>query len=122
MTVEPDVARNIAMSYYLHRVNYSSYLRQHGYSSDALKAVVAKSIDCKVAATELIELAGAKLHHLFFVFGTYDVVCLIEAPDDTIIQTLECDLGRNGAVPRKFTIKLQTTEEAMSAMTAGDMA
>ena len=44
--------------------------------------MVATPQDREAAARKLIEALGGKLHHLFFAFGQYDVICLIEAPDD----------------------------------------
>jgi uncharacterized protein with GYD domain len=51
----------------------------------AIKALVASPTDRRAAATKLIEGLGGKLHHLFFAFGTYDVICLIDGSND---QTL----------------------------------
>ena len=50
----------------------------------------------QAAASKLIEGIGGRLHHLFFAFGKYDVVCLIEAPDegqDSFLVKLEKQLA-----------------------------
>ena len=60
----------------------SFYLYQLSYSKEAIKSMVANPSDREAAARKLIEAIGGKLHHLFFAFGQYDVICLIEAPDD----------------------------------------
>ena len=64
----------------------SYYLYQLSYSKDAIKAMVANPSDREAAARKLIEALGGKLHHLFFAFGKYDVICLIEGPDDKFMM------------------------------------
>ena len=74
------------------------YLYQIAYSPVAVKALVANPSDRKAAASKLIEAAGGKLHHLFFAFGKYDVVCLIEAPDDTTMAAGALAVAASGTV------------------------
>jgi uncharacterized protein with GYD domain len=71
----------------------SYYLYQLSYSSEAMKAMIAKPSDREAAARKLIEAAGGKLHHLFFAFGKYDVVCLTEAPNDMIAMAVAAAVG-----------------------------
>jgi uncharacterized protein with GYD domain len=94
----------------------SYYLYQLTYSQDAMKAMIAKPTDREAAARKLIEAAGGKLHHLFFSFGKFDVVCLIEAPDDKVAMATAATVGASGAVSGAQTTKLMTATEAMAAM------
>jgi uncharacterized protein with GYD domain len=94
----------------------SYYLYQLTYSAEAIKAMVAKPSDRKAAATKLVEAAGGKLHHLFFAFGTYDVVCLIEAPDDKAMIAIAAAVGSTGTVSAAATTKLISAEDAMAGM------
>jgi uncharacterized protein with GYD domain len=94
------------------------YLYQIAYAPAAVKAMVANPQDRKAAAAKLIEAVGGKLHHLFFAFGKYDVVCLIEAPDDTAMAAGALAVTAAGTVSAAATTKLLTAEEAMAAMTA----
>jgi uncharacterized protein with GYD domain len=94
------------------------YLYQIAYSPAAVKALVASPSDRKAAASKLIEAVGGKLHHFFFAFGKYDVVCLIEAPDDTAMAAGALAVASAGTVSAAATTKLITSEEAMAAMTA----
>jgi uncharacterized protein with GYD domain len=62
------------------------YLYQIAYSSEAIKGMLANPSGPEgAAATKLVEGLGGKLHHIFFAFGEYDVVCLIEGPDDKMM-------------------------------------
>jgi uncharacterized protein with GYD domain len=92
------------------------YLYQLTYSPEAIKAMVAKPSDREAAAAQLIEAIGGKLHHLFFCYGRYDVVCLIEAPDDTAMAAGALAVGASGTVSAAATTKLMTAAEATEAM------
>jgi uncharacterized protein with GYD domain len=94
----------------------SFYLYQLSYTPEALKAMIAKPTDRKAAATRLIEGLGGKLHHLFFAFGTYDVICLIEGPNDQMMAAGAMAVAAAGTVSASSTVKLMTVEDAMAAM------
>jgi uncharacterized protein with GYD domain len=94
----------------------SFYLYQLSYSSDAMKALVAKPTDREAAARKLIEAAGGKLHHLFFAFGKYDVVCLTEAPNDMVAMAVAAAVSASGTTSGAATTKLFTSAEAMTAL------
>ncbi|MFD0979598.1 GYD domain-containing protein [Tropicimonas aquimaris] len=98
------------------------YLYQLTYSSDAIKAMVEKPQDREAAARKLVEALGGKLHHLFFAFGEYDVVCLIEGPDDKFMMAGAAAVASAGTVSKSATTKLMTSADAMAAMTkAGEV-
>ncbi len=94
----------------------SYYLYQISYSKDAIKAMVANPSDREAAARKLIEALGGKLHHLFFAFGQYDVVCLIEVPDDKTMMAGAVAVASAGTVTSSSTTKLMTAADAMVAM------
>ncbi len=92
------------------------FLYQIAYSPEAVKAMVANPQDRAAAATKLVELLGGKLHHLFFAFGKFDVVCLIEGPDDKMMAAGALAVAAAGTVSRSETTKLITAAEAQEAM------
>lgn len=94
----------------------SFYLYQLSYTSEAVKALIANPTDREAAARKLIEGLGGKLHHLFFAFGTYDVVCLIEGPDDVMMAAGALAVAASGTISSSSTVKLMTSAEAMGAM------
>jgi uncharacterized protein with GYD domain len=93
------------------------YLYQIAYAPEAMKALVANPSDRQAAAAKLVEGLGGKLHHLFFAFGKYDVVCLIEGPDDRMMAAGAMAVAAAGTVTASSTTKLMTAAEAMEAMT-----
>lgn len=98
------------------------YLFTGRYSTDSIKAMVAKPQDREAAARKLIEGIGGKLHHLFFAFGDEDVYALIEAPDDRAMAAGSMVVGASGAMSGGKTIKLMSSKEAMEAMKAAGKA
>lgn len=92
------------------------YLYQLSYSSEAVKAMVASPSDREAAARTLIEALGGKLHHLFFAFGKYDIVALIEAADDTVMMAGAAAVASAGTVSKSCTTKLMTSSDAMKAL------
>jgi uncharacterized protein with GYD domain len=94
----------------------SYYLFQMSYTESAIKAMVATPSDREAAARKLIESLGGKLHHLFFAFGKYDIVCLIENEDDTAMMAGTAVIGASGVASSMMTTKLMTSKDAMAAM------
>ncbi len=92
------------------------YLFQGRYAPAALKAMVDKPQDRKAAAAKMIEAIGGKLHHMFFCFGSDDIVALIEAPDDKAMMAGSLLVGASGAMSGGSTTKLISVEDAMAAM------
>ncbi|WP_209424428.1 GYD domain-containing protein [Pararhodobacter sp. SW119] len=93
------------------------YLYQIAYTPEAMKAMVANPQDRTKAAEQLVEALGGKLHHLFFAFGKFDVICLIEGTDDTMMAAGAMAVAAAGTVSRSETVKLLTAAEAREAMT-----
>jgi uncharacterized protein with GYD domain len=98
------------------------YMFQGRYTAAALKAMVDSPQDREVAARPLVEAVGGKLHHLFFSFGSEDVIALIEAPDDKAMAAGALAIGSSGAFSGGATTKLMTSKEAMEAMSAAKIA
>jgi uncharacterized protein with GYD domain len=93
------------------------YMFQGRYSTGALKAMIEKPQNRRDAAKRLIEAAGGKLHHMFFAFGSDDIVVLIEAPDDKAAMAVSLAVGASGAMSSGHTTKLISMEDSVLAMT-----
>jgi uncharacterized protein with GYD domain len=92
------------------------YLYRLSYTPEAVRALLTQPSDRKAAAAKLVEALGGKLHHMFFAFGTHDVVCLIEGPDDRMMAAGAMAVAASGTVRSAETTKLIEVEEAMEAM------
>ena len=58
-----------------------------------------------------VEKAGGKLIGCYYTFGEYDVVIIIEAPNDETVMSLMLKVGSYGNVKTK-TLKAITAEDA----------
>ena len=92
------------------------YLFQGSYTTDAIKAMVHNPQDRAEAVKPLMDALGAKMHHMFFCFGSDDVVALVEAPDDETMAACALAVGAGGSMSAGATTKLMTSADAMSAM------
>ena len=59
-----------------------------------------------------VEKVGGKLIGLYYTFGEYDVVIIIEAPNDETVMSLMLKVGSAGNV-RSKTLKAFSAEEGM---------
>ena len=92
------------------------YLTQAKLSQEAVKGLLAKPQDRTKAVGRLLESLGGKLHHYFFAFGEYDVVLLMEAPDNASAAAAVMVAAGSGAVSGAKTTVLMTMEESVAAM------
>jgi uncharacterized protein with GYD domain len=92
------------------------YMFQAKYSVDAFGAMLKKPQDRTRAARQIVEAVGGKLVHLYFSFGEYDVVAIVETPDDQAMGSAAMVLAASGAFSGGKTTKLATAAEAKSMM------
>jgi uncharacterized protein with GYD domain len=59
-----------------------------------------------------LEKAGGKLIGAYYTFGEYDLVIIIEAPNDKVVMSLMLKVGSYGNVRTK-TMKAFTAEEGI---------
>ena len=92
------------------------YLFQASYQQDQIKAMIGNPQDRSEQARKLIEGLGGKLHQFFFSFGNYDIVAIIELPDNVTMAAGSMAVAAVGTAARIKTTPLLTMEEAMQAM------
>ena len=101
----------------------SFYLFEASYSADAIKAMVDQPQDREAAARGIFEALGGTLHQFFFALGDWDIVTIIEVPDDKTMVAGSLIISASGNFSKVSTTKLMTASEAMEAMgTAKDVA
>jgi uncharacterized protein with GYD domain len=92
------------------------YLGRVSYTSQAAKAMVANPQDRSKAAAEVAASLGAKMTGFWFAFGEFDVVFLMEAPDNATAAALAMAIGSGGALSNVETTVLLDADEAQEAM------
>lgn len=92
------------------------FLVETAYNSEAAKALVATPQDRLEAVKSACESLGGRLHSLFFAFGEYDVVTIVELPDNEAAAALALAVGSSGALSKYRTTVLLAPDEAVRAM------
>ena len=92
------------------------YLVQASYTAEALTTMAKNPQDRSVPVRELIQKLGGQLVGFYFCFGEYDVVVIIEVPDDSTATAVALAAVSPGHLKAYKTTKLFTVEETMEAM------
>jgi uncharacterized protein with GYD domain len=64
----------------------------------------------------VVEAAGGKLLAFYYAFGDYDVVAIMEAPDNVSASALALAIAAGGAVKTGKTTVLMSPEDGLEAM------
>jgi uncharacterized protein with GYD domain len=89
---------------------------QAAYTAEAMAAMAKNPQDRSVPVRELMQKLGGRLMSFYFCFGEYDVVGLVELPDDTAASAVAMAAVSPGHLKAIKTTKLFTVEETMEAM------
>jgi len=92
------------------------YLFQGKYTLESFERFMAKPQDRTDVVRKMVEAGGGTLHHLFFAFGDYDVVALIELPDNEAMAAQAMATAAGGSLSAGKTTVLMSFPEAVKAM------
>ncbi len=99
------------------------YMVQATYTAEALATMAKNPQDRSAPVRELVQKLGGRQVGFYFCFGEYDVVILVELPDDTVATAVAMAAMSPGHLKAYKTTKLFTVEETMEAMRkAGSLA
>jgi uncharacterized protein with GYD domain len=93
-----------------------SYLLQAAYSTEALAAMVKKPQNRTEAVRKAIEKLGGSLESIWLSFGDYDVVAILEMPDNASAAGFALAIAAGGACRSVKTTPLLSADEGMTAM------
>ena len=82
------------------------------YTSDAWSRMVATPPDRPAAASELAEALGGHAECFYYAFGEFDIVTIMELPDDAAAAALSLAVTSSGRVKSLRTHRLISAEEA----------
>ncbi len=98
------------------------YLSQVSYTGAAWKAQIDSAQDREAHLRALVEAAGGQLHGWYYAFGEYDVVAIVELPDNVSAASVLIAAAGGGAVKTTTTV-LMTSDEGVEAISrAGTVA
>lgn len=91
------------------------YLVQVAYTSEGWAALVKKPQNRLEAVRPVVERLGGTLEQ-WLSFGDYDIVALLEVPDDESAAAFSMAVQAGGAVKEVKTTPLMTSERGLAAM------
>jgi uncharacterized protein with GYD domain len=92
------------------------YLVQVSYTSQALASLVKNPKNRIDVVAKTIQKLGGKVSGFWMAFGDYDVVGLIEMPDEVSAAAFALAVGGGGSVKAIKTTPLLSIEQGMAAM------
>ncbi len=93
-----------------------SYMLQVSYSAEALASMIKRPQNRGEAVRKPIEKLGGKINSFWFTFGDYDIVAIIEMPNNVSAAAFALAVGAGGACKNVKTTPLLSAEEGISAM------
>jgi uncharacterized protein with GYD domain len=92
------------------------YLVQVAYTPEAWAAMVKNPQDRTEAIRPAIEKLGGRVETVYLAFGDYDLVSIIEFPDNVSSAAFSLAASAGGACKTLKTTPLLTAAEGMDAM------
>jgi uncharacterized protein with GYD domain len=92
------------------------YLLQASYTNDAWAAQVSNPQNRMDVIRPVIERLGGRLESAYLAFGDYDVVVIVEMPDNVSAAAFSLATSAGGALKAIKTTPLLTIEEGIEAM------
>ncbi len=93
-----------------------SYLIQVAYTPDAWAAMVNQPQNRLEAVRPVVEKLGGRFEHAWLAFGEYDIVGVVEMPENTDAAAFSMAVAAGGAVKAFKTTPLLSVEEGVEAM------
>jgi len=93
-----------------------TYLIQLAYTPDAWAAMVKQPQNRLEAVRPVVEKLGGKIEHAWLAFGDYDIVGVVELPDNTNAAAFAMAVYAGGAVKAFKTTPLLSVEQGVQAM------
>jgi uncharacterized protein with GYD domain len=92
------------------------YLGQVSYSQEGWQAIVADPQNRIEAVRPAIEKLGGKIETAWFAFGEYDIVLIVEMPDNVSAAAMAIAFAAGGACKSVQTTPLMSAGEAVQAL------
>ena len=95
------------------------YLFQLGYTPEAWAAQLRNPQNRIEAVAPTVERLGGRIESSYYAFGDYDLVGVLELPDNVSATAFAMAVLAGGAVKTYKTTPLMTIEEGIEAMRKG---
>lgn len=95
------------------------YLVELAYTPEAWAAQLREPQDRVAIVRPVLERLGAQFETAYFAFGEYDIVFVMDAPDNVSAAAVSMAFSAGGAIRGMKTTPLMTIAEGMDAMRKG---
>jgi len=92
------------------------FLLQGTYTPESWKSLVNKPVDRVEVVRKVIEKLGGKVDGAWFAFGDYDVVLVMQMPDNISAAAFSLAIAASGAFKAHKTTPLMTIADGIEAM------
>ena len=92
------------------------YLIQASYSSESVQNMIRNPQDRAAVVGAMAERWGGSMEGFYFAFGDYDVVAIVDVPDNVTMAAISMAVGGSGGLKAFKTTVLVSMDEAMEAM------
>ena len=92
------------------------YLFQGAYTSESWAAMIRNPQSRVEAVQPVVERLGGRMETAWFSFGEYDVVALLDMPDNVSAAAFSAAVAAGGGVKAAKTTPLLTVEEGIAVM------
>ena len=92
------------------------YMLQVAYTPDAWAALVKTPQDRVEAVRPAVRKLGGKIETAYFAFGDYDLIAIVNMPDNVSVAAFSIAASAGGSVAAIKTTPLMTIREGMQAM------
>lgn len=94
----------------------AQYLIQVGYTPEAWASMVDNPQNRQEKVAPAVESLGGRFEHCWVCFGEYDLVGIVELPENVDAAAFSIGVSAKGAVRTFKTTPLLTMEESVEAM------
>ena len=94
----------------------ATYLYQVAYTSKAWETQVDNAQHPRERIRPAIEKLGGRIESMYYAFGEYDIIAIIEFPDNGSAAAFEIAAAAGGAVKAIQTTPLLSLDEGVQAM------
>ncbi len=92
------------------------YMLQGSYTSEAWAAQIKNPQNRVEVVRPIFEGLGGRIESAFFAFGQYDVVVIVEFPDNVSAAAISVALAAGGGFRASETTALMTMEEGLEML------
>jgi len=92
------------------------FLLQGAFTTESWKALLEKPVNRVEVVRPVIEKMGGKVECAFISFGEYDIVLIMQMPDNITAAAFSLAVAAGGAFKSSKTTPLLTMEDGVEAM------